>query len=92
MSQRDNPATRSELLAERARIEREIAEYTSGDDSPFPSTPHDTTDADVGDEADAADDLEDASRNEALVTVLRDRLAEIDAQLARMDAGGTSHQ
>ena len=87
MPQQDDAATRSALLAERARIESEIAEYTHGDDSAFPSAPRDTTDGDVGDEVDAADDLEEDERNEGIVAVLRDRLAEIDARLARLDTG-----
>lgn len=87
MTQQDDAATRAALLSERAQIEREIAEYTHGEDSAFPSPPHDTTDVDVGDAADAADDLEDDARNQGIVAVLRDRLAEIDAALARMHAG-----
>lgn len=80
----DGSKTRAALLQERAELEREIAEYTSGANSPFPSEPHDTTDQDVAGPADSADDLEDADRNEAIVAVLRDRLAELDAALARI--------
>lgn len=88
MAQNDETTTRAALLAERAQLQREIAEYTHGEDSAFPDTPHDTTDLPVGDEADAAENLEDDERNQQILAILRDRLAEIDATLARMDAGG----
>lgn len=90
MPQQDDTGPRAELLAERARIEREIAEYTSGNQTPYPDSPHDTTDLDVGDTVDAADDLEQEERDAGIVVVLRERLAEIDAALARMDANNQS--
>jgi len=74
-------ARRAALLEERERVLREIAELAHGDDTAFPGPPHDTTDLPVGDEGDAAETLEEDERNQALLAVLRDRLAEIDAAL-----------
>lgn len=80
-------SSRAALLTERARVAREIADLTHGDDAAFPSPPRDTTDLPEGEEADAAETLEEDERNQALLAVLRDRLAEIDAALARPEAG-----
>jgi RNA polymerase-binding transcription factor DksA len=84
MAHQEEP-TRAALLTERARVVREIAELTHGDDAAFPSPPYDTTDEPAGEAADAAETLEDDERNQALLVVLRARLAEIDAALAALE-------
>jgi RNA polymerase-binding transcription factor DksA len=88
MAQHDDATARAQLLDERARLAREIAELTRGDEAAFPADAEDTTDEPAGDEADQAESLEVDERNQAILAVLRDRLREIDAALARMNAGG----
>ncbi len=84
MTQQDDASTRAALLEERARLEREIAELTRGDQAAFPSDVEDTTDEPAGDEADQAEALENDERNQAVLDVLRARLQEVTAALARM--------
>lgn len=84
MTQQDDATSRAALLEERARLEREIAELTRGDQSAFPSIAEDTTDEPAGDEADQAEALEDDERNQAVLDVLRARLQEVTEALARM--------
>jgi RNA polymerase-binding transcription factor DksA len=84
MTQHDDATSRAALLEERARLEREIAELTHGDQAAFPSDVEDTTDEPAGDEADQAEALEDDERNQAVLDVLRARLQEVTGALARM--------
>jgi hypothetical protein len=69
------------LLEERARLLREIADLTHGAEAALPQSAQDTTDLPVGDAEDAAETLEEDERNQEILTVLRARLAEIDAAL-----------
>jgi hypothetical protein len=90
MPQQDDTISRAALIEERARLEREIAELTRGDQAVFPSDVEDTTDEPAGDEADQAEALEDDERNQAVLGVLRARLQEVTDALARM-GGADDH-
>ncbi len=89
MTPPNDASDRAALIAERAQLEREIAGLKRGAAAAFPTEPEDTTDEPAGDEVDQAETLEEDERNQALLSVLRARLDEVNTALARLDQGTT---
>jgi DnaK suppressor protein len=78
---------RHQLEEERARLEHEIFELTSGDEAVTPTDPVLDNGGMASDQADDADALSQAERNHAITAHTQLVLAQVKEALRRMDAG-----
>lgn len=87
MAQFDEAQVRQRLTAERERLEHEIYERTEGDQAVLPSDPLNESGGVPSDEADDADAMSDAERNQGMVRNSQALLRQVQSALARLDAG-----
>ena len=87
MPQFDIAAVRQRLETDRGRLEREIYERTQGDEAVDTTDPVSDAGGLASEQADNADALSDYERTQAEVGESRAMLAQVNAALARLDAG-----
>lgn len=87
MAQYDATAVRQRLTRERQRLEGDIYDRTRGDAAVVPTDPLNDSGGIASEEADDADAMSDAERNQAMLHNSRVLLGQVNAALARLDAG-----
>ena len=87
MAQFDEAAVRQNLLAERERLESDIYERTEGTAAVVAMDPVSDSGGMASDQADDADAVSDAERNQAIVRNSQQLLVQVKAALKRLDAG-----
>lgn len=87
MAQFDEAAVRQHLIADRARLENDIRERTEGDEAVVSVDSLSDFGGMVNDQADEADSMSDAERNQALLRNSVTLLTQVNAAIERLDAG-----
>ncbi len=87
MTKIDQQQVREQLMDERDRLGRDIYERTQGDQAVTPVDPLLDSDGVSSHQADNADAVSDFERNQAIIANSRLLLAQVNAALARLDAG-----
>ncbi len=87
MPQYDAAAVRERLTAERDRLQSDIYERTEGAEAVLPVDPVNDSGGMASDQADDADAMADAERNQAIIRNSQALLEQVNAALARLDAG-----
>lgn len=87
MPQFDAAAVRQRLESERSRLESEIYERTQGDEEVSTTDPASAANGLQSEQADNADALSDYERTQAEIGASRAMLEQVNAALARLDAG-----
>ena len=87
MAQFDEAAVRQRLLADRANLENDIRERTEGNEAVVPVDALNDSGGMPSDQADDADAMSDAERNQALLRNSVTLLHQVNAALERLDAG-----
>lgn len=87
MAQFDEAAVRQRLLADRARLENDIRARTEGDEAVVPVDPLNDSAGMPSDQADDADAMSDAARNQAILRNSVLLLSQVNAAIERLDAG-----
>lgn len=87
MAQYDATAVRQRLTQERQRLERDIYDRTLGDAAVVPTDPLNDSGGMASEEADDADAMSDVERNQAMLRNSHVLLDQVNAALARLDAG-----
>ncbi|HST87120.1 MAG TPA: TraR/DksA C4-type zinc finger protein [Ktedonobacterales bacterium] len=87
MPQYDAAAVRERLTAERDRLRSDIYERTEGAEAVLPVDPLNDSGGMASDQADDADAMADAERNQAIIRNSQALLEQVNAALARLDAG-----
>ena len=87
MAQYDAAVVRRRLETEQFHIQQEISRQTQGDETAPPTDPLLDTGDMSSDSADDADTLADNERTQMLISNAQTMLGQINAALARLDAG-----
>lgn len=83
----DEETVRRRLLDDRAQLEDDIRERTEGDQVVLPVDPLNDSGGMASDQADDADAMSDAERNQAILRNSVTLLNQVNAALNRLDAG-----
>ena len=87
MAQFDAAQVRQRLTAERERLTLDIYQRTQGDEAVVPTDPLSDFGGMASDQADDADTMSNAERNQAMLRNSQALLDQVDGALARLDAG-----
>ncbi len=87
MAQFDEAAVRQQLLADRTRLENDIRERTEGEEAIVPVVSLSDFGGMASDQADEADSMSDAERNQALLRNSVALLKQVNAAIERLDGG-----
>jgi DnaK suppressor protein len=87
MAQYDAEAVRQRLTAERDRLRFDIYQRTQGAEAAVPIDPLSDAGGMASEEADNADAMNNAERNQAMLRNSQVLLDQVNAALARLDAG-----
>ncbi len=87
MAQYDATEVRQRLTEERQRLTGDIYDRTQGDEAVVSTDPLNDSGGMASDQADDADAMSDAERNQAVLRNSQVLLGQVDAALARLDAG-----
>lgn len=87
MAQFDEAAVLQRLLAHRDQLENDIRERTEGDEAVIPVDPLNDSGGMASDQADDADSMSDAERNQALLRNSVTLLNQVNAAIDRLDTG-----
>jgi DnaK suppressor protein len=87
MVQFDAAQVRQRLTAERERLMFDIYQRTQGDEAVVPTDPLSDSSGMASDQADDADTMSNAERNQAMLRNSQALLEQVDGALARLDAG-----
>jgi DnaK suppressor protein len=87
MAQFDGAQVRQRLTTERERLAQDIFQRTQGDEAVVPTDSLSDSGGMASDQADDADAMSNAERNQAMLRNSQALLEQVDGALARLDAG-----